>query len=467
MPRTLRAWGRLGLAALLAAPLGCGSGAPKDAAAAPAQPAAEAVKSAELAPMKAIEPASPAPEPATVVQGPTVTKVETPAPAVTGSYPELIEKLKAQIASGEFGPAHRLCSEMLRTFYEPEQQNQLRDLSEQLRDYRASAGRALAAIQSLKATGDARKHARVQLLSMGEVAHILLAQALKDTDIGLAAQAAELLGKRRDPRAVEALLQRLNGEPPPELRGALLTALASFGRAIPADQIPKLYEQTKGDDAKFERRDLVGVLATAWATTAGGDAERFGRMAGDAEAGQRLKAYVERAYASGLPDIVAWAEAHLGDVGIYQPGLWGQFFEGRNFEKQLHEKLCESVNHMENNFPFPDGRQEEFSARWTGFLKVDAAGTYTFYSTTDDGSRLYLGEKLVLDDWNLHGTEERQVQVELQPGMHALKYEFFQGGGGAVAKLEWQRPGGARELVGVKDVRCPPKKEQGQEEGEF
>ncbi|MFI4898698.1 MAG: M12 family metallo-peptidase [Phycisphaerales bacterium JB059] len=84
------------------------------------------------------------------------------------------------------------------------------------------------------------------------------------------------------------------------------------------------------------------------------------------------------------------------------------------------------------------GRADEVGALLTGFVEVFADGLYTFYTNSDDGSALYIGDQLVVDNDGLHGMVERSGQIALHAGRHAVRIEFFENGGGAglIASLE-------------------------------
>ncbi len=61
-----------------------------------------------------------------------------------------------------------------------------------------------------------------------------------------------------------------------------------------------------------------------------------------------------------------------------------------------------------------------------GMLSIPKDGVYTFYTVSDDGSRLYIGENLVVDNDNLHGAMEKEGTVPLKEGYHPIRVEFFQ-----------------------------------------
>lgn len=87
------------------------------------------------------------------------------------------------------------------------------------------------------------------------------------------------------------------------------------------------------------------------------------------------------------------------------------------------------------------GLRENFQARFQGFLEVPATGTYTFHLGSDDGSRLLIDGKLVLDNGGSHGFEVKSANCELTAGRHALRVDFFQGGGPFALQLRWQGGG--------------------------
>lgn len=91
--------------------------------------------------------------------------------------------------------------------------------------------------------------------------------------------------------------------------------------------------------------------------------------------------------------------------------------------------------------------RDNWSARWTGTLQVEKEGEYTFYLTTDDGARLRIDGELLIDFWQPRSPSASEVKVNLTAGEHAIVVEFFEAGGGAVARLEWSAEGLDRQVV--------------------
>jgi N-acetylneuraminic acid mutarotase/glucose/arabinose dehydrogenase len=77
---------------------------------------------------------------------------------------------------------------------------------------------------------------------------------------------------------------------------------------------------------------------------------------------------------------------------------------------------------------------DEFSVRWTRTLTL-AAGTYRFTTTTDDGVRLFVDGELKIDRWVDQSPTEWQADVALAAGDHTVVMEYYENGGGAMARL--------------------------------
>ncbi len=90
------------------------------------------------------------------------------------------------------------------------------------------------------------------------------------------------------------------------------------------------------------------------------------------------------------------------------------------------------INISDRDFtePFPGvpkGRDEWFGVRYQGPLTITEAGTYQFATNSDDGSKLYIDNQLVVDNDFQHGQQTRSNTIELSAGVHTLRVEYFQG----------------------------------------
>ncbi|MDX9831136.1 MAG: PA14 domain-containing protein [Anaerolineae bacterium] len=80
---------------------------------------------------------------------------------------------------------------------------------------------------------------------------------------------------------------------------------------------------------------------------------------------------------------------------------------------------------------------DNFSARWTRNVDL-SAGLYRFTVQVDDGVRLWVDGKLLIDRWH-DGTATYTADVNLSGGTHALRMEYYEHTGGAMARLSWAK----------------------------
>ena len=102
---------------------------------------------------------------------------------------------------------------------------------------------------------------------------------------------------------------------------------------------------------------------------------------------------------------------------------------------------------------WPGGPVNNFAARFTGTLPINAAGNYAFYLTGDDGCELWIDGSRVIDNDGVHGPIEVGASVNLTSGPHAIEVRYFEAGGGARLVLEWAGPDSpARGLLFLGDA---------------
>ncbi len=89
-----------------------------------------------------------------------------------------------------------------------------------------------------------------------------------------------------------------------------------------------------------------------------------------------------------------------------------------------------------------------FSARWTGRLVAPVSGEYVLHTVSNDGVRLRIDDRILIEDWTDHGEKEDTARVRLEAGRgHTVSLEDFYNGGQGVMKLAWTPPGGTRTPI--------------------
>lgn len=92
-------------------------------------------------------------------------------------------------------------------------------------------------------------------------------------------------------------------------------------------------------------------------------------------------------------------------------------------------------------------RPEDFAVQYRGFIQIPEDGVYTFYVASDDGSRLWIGDTLVVDNDGLHGSQTESGRIALTRGFHSIAVGFFQRTGGVDLEVAFRGPGVEHQVV--------------------
>jgi len=100
--------------------------------------------------------------------------------------------------------------------------------------------------------------------------------------------------------------------------------------------------------------------------------------------------------------------------------------------------------------PDPSISSDFFTIRWLGEVRALDTDTYTFYTTTDDGVRLWVDNQLLVNSWVLQAPTEHSGVIALTANQqYPVVMEYYENAVGAVAQLSWSTAGGgvAKEIV--------------------
>lgn len=117
------------------------------------------------------------------------------------------------------------------------------------------------------------------------------------------------------------------------------------------------------------------------------------------------------------------------------PGLTAEYFN--NVDLKGEPALTRTDAHVAFDWSlgsYAEGQPiDNFSARWTGYYTPEHSGKYALSVSGDDGFRLYIDDKLVIDDWNYQGETLVTKPLELEAGKaYKVRLEYFEGTGEAV-----------------------------------
>ena len=84
-------------------------------------------------------------------------------------------------------------------------------------------------------------------------------------------------------------------------------------------------------------------------------------------------------------------------------------------------------------------RGDHFAVRWSGRLRIFRTSTYRFSIISDDGSKLWIDGKLVVDNDGLHGPKVQLGSIALGKGLHSFELVGFNATGGTELDLKWAK----------------------------
>src|SRR5215217_2882077 len=151
----------------------------------------------------------------------------------------------------------------------------------------------------------------------------------------------------------------------------------------------------------------------------------------------------EYAYRNG--QLIVTASTTVG-TGI---GLHGQYFDNMNSTNLKVTRTDATVNYNWGGGT-PDGSigVDTFTTRWTGKVEPQYSQTYTFYTETDDGVRLWVNGQLIIDKWIDQGPTEWSGQISLNAGQrYDIRMDFYENGGGALARLSWSSASQPKQII--------------------
>ena len=125
------------------------------------------------------------------------------------------------------------------------------------------------------------------------------------------------------------------------------------------------------------------------------------------------------------------------DAACTTPGLKVEHFKGAKLEGQP------TVSRNEPNARFDwQGEERESSMRWTGFIKASQSGSYQFRFLSEGGYRVWVGDKLVVDEWGVGDAPSiLSGKTDLKAGtVYPVKVEAFQIGPRGTQRLLWSPP---------------------------
>ncbi len=131
---------------------------------------------------------------------------------------------------------------------------------------------------------------------------------------------------------------------------------------------------------------------------------------------------------------------YLLTTSLLQQGLQGVYYRGKSFDTEHSLRVDKQVNFQWSESPVEDVASENlFSARWIGWLRLPEADEYELLVQNDDGARLWVDGKLIVDDWNDHAPTIHGKRISLEEGLHSILLEYYNNKNKGVIRLLWKQ----------------------------
>ncbi len=155
-----------------------------------------------------------------------------------------------------------------------------------------------------------------------------------------------------------------------------------------------------------------------------------------ARAGRNIEVH----YASGDSNGSGFPPGTVTTPGSGSAGFHAEYFKGKDLQGPPTRAATEAQ--VDLDVAVTGAGTDNYSARWTGTFTPRKTGETTFLFRADDGCRLYLDDRLVIDDWNNGGARTNRFTATLTAGRpYRLRAEYYQAGGNAAAQLRVLEPG--------------------------
>ncbi|MEM6846240.1 MAG: right-handed parallel beta-helix repeat-containing protein [Bacteroidota bacterium] len=130
------------------------------------------------------------------------------------------------------------------------------------------------------------------------------------------------------------------------------------------------------------------------------------------------------------------------------PRLNYYYYQGRWKSLPNFSQLSVRREGTVNNFSLEERlRDNEFGFVFEGYIRISETGDYRFYTTSDDGSQLFIGETKVVENNGLHAKRERSGTISLTAGWHPIRVLYFERFGRNTLEVSYQGPGVSKQLI--------------------
>ncbi len=158
----------------------------------------------------------------------------------------------------------------------------------------------------------------------------------------------------------------------------------------------------------------------------------------------------------------AAGEVHPGEIWSFTTvgpgiGVKAEYFKGTELAgTPVVTRTEDAIDHDWGSDEVAGGLSDAVSARWTADLEAPLTETCQFITTTDDGVRLWLDGRLIIDNWTDHSSTDNTATVDLVAGrFYRVKMEWYDKSGSAISRLFWKSPSIDKQIIPAGILQLP------------
>lgn len=137
------------------------------------------------------------------------------------------------------------------------------------------------------------------------------------------------------------------------------------------------------------------------------------------------------------------------ETEVPQPGIHYAYYEGNWDNLPDFTTLNPIETGITGSFDISTSQSEDFFGfRFEGLIDAPSDGLYTFYTISNAGSQLFIGDELVVDNDCAHAIQEQSGFIGLTAGLHEISVLFFEDFWNQFLAVSWTPPGGSRQIIG-------------------
>ena len=131
-----------------------------------------------------------------------------------------------------------------------------------------------------------------------------------------------------------------------------------------------------------------------------------------------------------------------------KPGISYKYYEGQWDDMPPFDELrLVKFGAIPNVSLDSKNADDHYAFEFYGFINIPTDGVYTFFTTSDDGSQLFINDELIVDNGGIHGMEEEKGVIALGKGAHKFRVAFFERDGGEGLNVSIAGPNMAKQAV--------------------